>query len=131
MREPQEQAVRPLRPALMLGLCGKCPACGEGRIFARFLKSADHCQNCGQKFTGHQADDLPAYIVILLVGHILVALMIEINHIFNVPLHWQIIIWPLAATVIAVALIQPVKGAVIALQWARRMHGFAQEKAAE
>lgn len=134
MEQPQEndhtdaRPERPLRPALLLGFRGRCPACGEGRIFRRFLKSADHCPHCGQSFTGHQADDLPAYIVILLVGHILVALMIEINHFLDIALHWQIIIWPALALILAVALLQPVKGAVIALQWARKMHGFSTSR---
>ncbi len=117
--------LRPLKPALLFGLRGKCPACGEGRLFPRFLKPADRCASCGEALNGHQADDFPAYIVILLLGHILVPTMIEINHFFDVPLLWQSMIWPALALILAMAMIQPVKGAVIALQWARRMHGFA------
>jgi len=118
-------APRPLKPAMAFGLRGKCPACGKGRLFPGFLKPADRCASCGEALNGHQADDFPAYIVILLLGHILIPTMIEINHFFDVPLLWQSIIWPALALILAVAMIQPVKGAVIALQWARRMHGFA------
>lgn len=75
---------------------------------------------------GHQADDFPAYIVVLLLGHILVPAMIEVNHALEIPLGWQAILWPSLALILAVAMIQPVKGGVIALQWARRMHGFAK-----
>lgn len=118
-------APRPAGRAIGLGLRGRCPACGEGRLFRSFLKPADRCPFCGEALDGHQADDFPAYIVILLLGHILVPTMIEVNHLFDIPLLWQSIIWPTLTLILAVALIQPVKGAVIAFQWARRMHGFA------
>ncbi|MEK7343996.1 MAG: DUF983 domain-containing protein [Pseudomonadota bacterium] len=115
---------RPIRPALALGLRGRCPCCGEGRMFARFLKPAPCCAACGQPLDVHQADDLPAYLVILLLGHILVPLMIEVNAAFSVPMLWQAAIWPALAGLLALALIQPVKGAVIAFQWSRRLAGF-------
>lgn len=120
-----QPAQRPLQPAILRGLRGRCPACGEAPLFARFLRPEAACPACGQSWAGHQADDFPAYIVILLLGHILVPLMIEVNAAFAVPLAVQAALWPGLAVVLAVVLIQPVKGAVIALQWARRMHGFA------
>lgn len=122
MTQPDD---RPLQPALLRGLRCRCPACGEAGLFARFLRPVAACPQCGQSFAGHQADDFPAYIVILLLGHILVPLMIEVNAAFAVPLGVQAGLWPGIALILAVAMIQPVKGAVIALQWAKRMHGFA------
>lgn len=115
---------RPVGPAVGHGLRGRCPACGEGWMFARFLKPAPACPTCGLTLDGHQADDFPAYIVILLLGHILVPLMIEVNAALAIPLGWQALIWPALAILLAVAMIQPVKGAVIAVQWSRRMAGF-------
>ena len=94
-------------------------------MFARFLKTAPTCPHCGLRLDLHQADDFPAYIVILLLGHILVPLMIEVNAAFAIPLGWQAAIWPTLAVLLAAAMIQPVKGAVIALQWSRRMAGFS------
>lgn len=123
--QPGTVSQRDWRTAVRRGFLGRCPACGKGRLFARFLKSAPECSHCGLAFGGHQADDFPAYIVILLLGHILVPTMIEVNHALDIPLGWQAAIWPSLAFVLALALIQPVKGAVIAFQWARRMHGFA------
>ena len=115
---------RPLGPAVARALRGKCPACGEGAMFARFLKPTPACPHCGQRWDAHQADDFPSYIVILLLGHILVPLMIEVNSALSIPLGWQAVIWPTLAIILAAAMIQPVKGAVIAFQWTRRMHGF-------
>ena len=119
-----DPAERPLRPALTLGLRGRCAACGEGPMFDRFLKPSPACRACGQPWDLSRADDFPAYIVILLLGHILVPLMIEVNSALTIPLGMQAVLWPGLAVVLAGVMIQPVKGAVIAFQWARRMDGF-------
>lgn len=115
---------RPLRPALARALRGRCPACGDARMFVSFLKPAAACPACGQAWDGHRADDFPSYIVILLLGHILVPLMIEVNAALTIPLGLQAFLWPTLAVLLAGALLQPVKAAVIAFQWTRRMHGF-------
>ena len=68
--------------AMKRGFRGRCPRCGEGKLFRAFLKTADNCSNCGLDFTPHRADDLPAYLVIVIVGHIVVptALWIETDY---------------------------------------------------
>lgn len=121
---PHDDAARPLRPALALALRGRCPACGEGRMFARFLKASGACRHCGQAWDTSRADDFPAYIVILLLGHLLVPLMIEVNAVLDIPLGVQAALWPGLAILLALAMIQPAKAAVITFQWSRRMDGF-------
>ena len=110
--------------AMKRGFRGRCPRCGEGKLFRAFLKTADSCSHCGQDFTPQRADDLPAYLVIVIVGHIVVptALFIEINYSPPVPL--QLAIYLPLTFFASLALLQPVKGTVVALQWALRMHGF-------
>ena len=110
--------------ALKRGFRGRCPRCGEGKLFRAFLKTADHCSACGQDFTPHRADDLPAYLVIVIVGHIVVplALMIETN--YSPPVALQLAIYLPLTFIAALVLLQPVKGAVVGVQWALRMHGF-------
>jgi len=110
--------------AMARGLRCRCPKCGEGKLFRAFLKTADSCSVCGQDFTHHRADDLPAYLVIVIFGHIVVpaALWIETNYSPAVALQLSIYLpFTLAASLL---LLQPVKGAVVGLQWAFRMHGF-------
>lgn len=110
--------------AMARGIRCRCPKCGEGKLFRAFLKTADSCSVCGQDFTHHRADDLPAYLVIVVVGHIVVlaALWIETNYAPSVALQLSIYLpFTLAASLL---LLQPVKGAVVGLQWAFRMHGF-------
>jgi len=110
--------------ALKRGVCGRCPRCGEGKLFRAFLKVDNNCSSCGLDFTPHRADDLPAYLVIVIVGHIVVplALMIETN--YSPPVALQLAIYLPVTFVASLALLQPVKGAVVGLQWALRMHGF-------
>jgi uncharacterized protein (DUF983 family) len=93
-------------------------------LFRAFLKTADSCSVCGQDFTPHRADDLPAYLVIVIVGHIVVplALMIETN--YSPPVALQLAIYLPLTFVASLVLLQPVKGAVVGMQWALRMHGF-------
>ena len=110
--------------ALKRGFRGRCPRCGEGRLFRAFLKVDDHCSVCKLDFTPHRADDLPAYLVIVIVGHIMVplALMIETN--YSPPVALQLSIYLPGTLIASLALLQPVKGAVVGMQWALRMHGF-------
>src|SRR6202000_2333367 len=59
-----------LPKAMMRGFAMKCPNCGRGHLFGRFLKVADHCEVCGESYTAQRADDFPAYLVIVVVGTI-------------------------------------------------------------
>ena len=110
--------------AMKRGFSGRCPRCGQGKLFRAFLKVADHCSACGQDFTPHRADDLPAYLVIVVVGHIVVpaALWIETNYSPEVWL--QLAIYLPLTFIASMLLLQPIKGAVVGFQWALRMHGF-------
>ena len=124
-------AKRDLWSALRRGLRGRCPRCGEGKLFRAFLKVDDHCSVCRLDFTPHRADDLPAYLVIVIVGHIVVptVLLIETNY---SPPAWFAFVTYLPFTLIAsLALLQPVKGTVVGLQWALRMHGFDENAPSE
>jgi uncharacterized protein (DUF983 family) len=110
--------------SLKRGFRGRCPRCGQGKLFRAFLKTADNCSVCGLDFTPHRADDLPAYLVIVIVGHIVVptALLVETN--FAPPVWLQLSIYLPFTFFASLALLQPVKGAVVGLQWALHMHGF-------
>jgi uncharacterized protein (DUF983 family) len=123
-RETADVERRDLWTAMKRGFRGRCPRCGEGKLFRAFLKVDGHCAACGLDFTPHRADDLPAYLVIVIVGHIVVplALMIETN--YAPPVALQLAIYLPLTLVLSLVLLQPVKGTVIGVQWALRMHGF-------
>ena len=114
--------------AMQCGLSARCPRCGEGRMFRAFLKVADHCPACGEELHHHRADDFPAYVVIVIVGHIMVPLVLLVETNIAPPLWVGMMLWPASVMALALALLQPVKGAIIGLQWALGMHGFDQAK---
>jgi uncharacterized protein (DUF983 family) len=126
-RETGATEKRDVWTAMKRGFRGRCPRCGEGKLFRAFLKVDDHCSVCELDFTPHRADDLPAYLVIIIVGHIVVplALMIETN--YSPPVALQLAIYLPFTFVASLALLQPVKGAVVGVQWALRMHGFDEK----
>jgi uncharacterized protein (DUF983 family) len=113
------------------GFRGRCPRCGEGKLFRAFLKVDNNCSVCDLDFTPHRADDLPAYLVIVIVGHIVVptALLIETD--YSPPVWLQLAIYLPFTLIASLALLQPVKGAVVGMQWALRMHGFYENAASD
>jgi uncharacterized protein (DUF983 family) len=120
---------RDLWLAMKRGMRGRCPNCGEGKLFKAFLKTADECSACGQNFSHHRADDLPAYLVIIIVGHILVPIFLWIETNYSPSVALQLSFYLPITLIASLALLQPVKGAVVGLQWAFRMHGFGDEPA--
>jgi uncharacterized protein (DUF983 family) len=116
--------------ALWRGFRGRCPACGEGRMFRAFLKVSDHCPHCGEELHHHRADDFPAYLVIVIVGHILVPIVLVVETEIASAIWVSMTLWPLIALAMALCLLQPVKGAVVAIQWYGGMHGFEEAKKA-
>ena len=110
------------------GFLGQCPHCGQGRMFRAFLKVADTCPVCGEELHHQRADDFPAYVVIVIVGHILVPLVLLVETHFAPPYWLHMALWPAAIAALALSLLQPVKGAIVGLQWSAGMHGFEEAK---
>ena len=127
MEETAGQERRPLGLALRRGLMLRCPACGEGRLFRKFLKVTDRCHNCSEALFHHRADDAPPYFTILIVGHVVVPIMLAIELAYMPPLWVHMTVWPTVTLLLSLALLPRIKGAVIGWQWAARMHGFGGE----
>jgi uncharacterized protein (DUF983 family) len=111
--------------AVARGLRGCCPNCGRGHMFARFLKVADRCPVCSEELFHQRADDFPAYLVILLVGHTVVPLALLLETEFAPALWLQVALWVPLTAFLSIALLSPIKGAIVAMQWFGGMHGFA------
>ena len=110
--------------AIRRGMLNRCPACGDGRLFRSFLKPVDDCAVCGTEMHHQRSDDLPPYIVITIVGHIVLGGYMMTDLAFPLSTWTHLSIWAPIALAATLALMQPVKGGVIGLQWALRMHGF-------
>ena len=115
---------RAVWPALRRGWRRRCPNCGAGPMLKGYLTVRDTCPVCGAALHHHRADDGPAYITILVVGHLLAP-----------ALHWAFVtfrpdpmilatVFTVLCTGLCLFLLPRIKGMIVAFQWAKRMHGF-------
>lgn len=118
---------RPTKPAMIRGALGKCPNCGEGALFERYLKVADQCPNCGEALHHQRADDGPAYLTILIVSHLGAPLLLACYMAWRPSAMTMILTFSLGAIVLSLLLLPRIKGAMVGLQWARKMHGFGRD----
>lgn len=122
--EPAIEDDRPTRPALLRGFRRRCPRCGRGHLFDGYLKVRDQCPSCREVLSHHRADDGPAYLTILVVGH----LMAPLIHVAFTQFRPEPLVLATVFTIgcvgLSLYLLPRLKGVVVAFQWARRMHGF-------
>ena len=113
------------KSAIFRGLRLTCPACGNAPIMQGYLTVRDRCDNCGTELHHHRADDGPAWVTILITGHLMAPLMLLVFEIWR-PTGW---VMALGFSIVFVALslfmLPRMKGAFVGIQWANRMHGFA------
>ena len=115
---------RPIWRALAHGTLGRCPSCGHGQLFSGYLEIADNCSACGEELYHHHADRTPPYLTFFLVAHLLVPLAVILELLVHPAPIVHLLLW-LPLTLLATLLMLPrVKGAILGLQWALRMHGF-------
>ena len=101
--------------AMKRGFAHRCPSCGEGALYRKYLKVVDACGVCGHELIKYRADDGPAYFTILLVGHLVIAPMLFVQWIWKAPV-WLVLpltLVPLAA--ITLLLLPRVKGVLVGL----------------
>jgi uncharacterized protein (DUF983 family) len=110
--------------AMWRGAKQRCPKCGQGALYSSYLKVSDYCPVCGEALFHQRADDAPPYVTIAIVGHLVVAGIWSVEDAYH-PAAWvQAAIWLPVATLLSLFLLPPIKGALVGLQWAQRMHGF-------
>jgi uncharacterized protein (DUF983 family) len=108
-----------------------CPNCAEGALFKSYITASITCSHCGEALHHQKADDAPPYFTIFIVGHIVVPLMLLVEKIWRPELWIHFGLWLPLTLVLALWLLPRTKGATIGLQWALRMHGFAEKPQAE
>ena len=125
--EPARLAPRAFGRSVWRGFLERCPNCGKGHIFRAFLKVVDECPHCGEALHHHRADDAPPYFTMLIVGHIIVPIILAVEIEYAPPVWIQMTVWPLLTAALSLLLLPRIKGAVVGMQWAQRMHGFGDE----
>ena len=102
--------------AVLRGLAGRCPRCGEGKLFAGFLTVKPACDVCGLDFSFADAGDGPAVFIILIAGFIVAGAALVTEFAYAPPLWVHALLWGPLAVVVCVGPLRPLKGMMIALQ---------------
>ena len=116
-----------LKTQLKRALFGLCPNCGKGKLFAKYLKQVDSCSNCNESFGDIRADDGPAWLTIMLVGHIVIPVLLLVYP--NPPWpDWQIMgVLSVFTVVLTLVLLPWCKGFFIGVIWRLKCVG-SEEK---
>ena len=116
---------RPVGRSIWRGFQCRCPNCGEGKLYRAYLKVVDHCPACDEDLSHQRADDAPAYMTIFVVGHFIVSGVLASEFVApDTPFWVPAAIWSALAVLASLWLLPRMKGALVGLQWANRMHGF-------
>jgi uncharacterized protein (DUF983 family) len=123
-RTAEHVANRPIWQSMIRGLRGRCPNCGEGRLLRGYLTPVAACEVCGEDLSHQRSDDFAPYVTMVVVGHLVVPLVLFVMMQTDWPAG-AVLALALAFTgLLSLLILRPVKGAIIGLQWALRMHGF-------
>ena len=118
MATPGEQ--RRLWASVRRALRGHCPRCGEAKLFKSYLKQVEACPACGEAWSEVRADDGPAWLTILIVGHLLAPVMLPIALEDRLPLWLLMLVLILLSVALCLVLLPRCKGVFIAMIWALR-----------
>lgn len=123
---PPTEAPRSVANAMLRGAVLRCPACGTGKLFERYLKVADRCPSCASELHHQRADDAPPYFTIFIVGHLVLGGVLTVEQNYAPPVWLQASIWMPLTLILSLWMLPRIKGALVGLQWALRMHGFGK-----
>lgn len=105
----------PMLTAIGRGLMCRCPACGQTRLFAGYLRVVPECAACHAPLGLARADDAPPYFTIFLVGHVVVLGMLMLEQMYAPPLWVHAAIWLPLTLVLSLLLLRPIKGGTVGL----------------
>jgi len=106
-----------LGTALMRGLSRKCPCCGQAPAFRGYLKVVDACRNCQTPLSLYPTDDGPAYITIILIGHLVIAPAFMFGFFYAYPAPVLAVTMGGAIGALTLLTLPFVKGAYLGLMW--------------
>lgn len=110
------------------GLACRCPRCGRGPLYSGFLTVAETCKSCGLALHRHDSGDGPAVFIILILGAVVVAMALWVEARFAPPYWLHLVLWPPVILGGALAMLRPLKGVLIALQYRHRGHDYTEDR---
>ena len=120
----QDTTPRPaLGTALSRAFSGKCPNCGQGALFATYLKQVKSCADCGEAFGHIRSDDAAPWLTILVVGHILVPIVLMVESRTTWPLWASFSLWLPITLGLTLAILPKAKALFLGMIWATKAPG--------
>jgi uncharacterized protein (DUF983 family) len=107
----------PPQPPVAAGLAGRCPRCGQGRMFSNFITIAPRCNVCGLDFAFADAGDGPAIFVMLLAGFVIVGFALFLEVTYEPPFWVYLVVFVPLTLIVCVGMLRPLKGVLVALQY--------------
>jgi uncharacterized protein (DUF983 family) len=95
----------------------RCPHCGEAKLFYKYLKQVERCPVCQEPWGLIRADDGPAWLTILIAGHIIVPIALGVEDYALWPMWVSLTVWPLAAIPLILLILPRAKAMFIGLVW--------------
>lgn len=121
-----EDGARQVGQAMKHGFRCRCPKCGAGPLMRGYLKVRDNCAVCGEALHHHRADDGPAYLTILIVGHLMAPLIVIAFTEFRPDPIVLATVFSVGCVALSLWMLPRLKGMIVGFQWAKRMHGFGE-----
>ncbi len=106
-------------PPVQTGLSGRCPECGEGRLFKSMLGFVESCIVCAADFTDEDAGDGPAVFVIFIVGIFIVPMALAFHLLLDPPMAVTFILWSAIIIAVSLCLLRLLRGAMFNIAWQR------------
>ena len=127
------ETITTLSGAIATGLSCACPRCGQGRLFAGYLKLQPRCARCGLDYGFADSGDGPAVFIMFLAGAIVVGAALVTEILFRPPYWVHAALWLPLIVLVTLGPLRPMKGLMIALQYHHKAaeSRFGQEQGQE
>jgi uncharacterized protein (DUF983 family) len=116
MKNTAKSAI-PFSTIIRRSLFGFCPNCGKGKLLCGYITKKNQCSSCHESFENIKAEDGPAWLTILLVGHILAPLLLIIEPDNTWPEWVSMIVWPMLAVFLSLLILPRAKSLFIGIIW--------------
>ncbi len=127
MIEPLQQSRPKVGDAIRRALMGKCPNCGQGKLFASYLKQVEHCAVCREPYGHLRSDDAAPWLTILVVGHIVVPIVLAVESRSAWPTWISMTLWPALALSLVAVVLPRAKALFLSVIWATGSPGSGRE----
>jgi len=112
-----------MKLAARRGFLGRCPSCGETKLFKAYLKQVHACPSCHAEFGRIRADDAAPWATIIVIGHVFLPLVFFLGLENLLPPWACLTAYAVLLSALALVLLPRAKGLFIGILWATRAPG--------